>query len=378
MQRFLEVDHFSIIGDIAQISSILEFVTYALTFDAANQLINVQADAPFTPPSQTPTATATATPSATPTETGTPTETPTETPTPTETGIPTDAPTETGTPTPTPTETATPDGTTTPENSPTPTETPSPTETPTDTETPTPTATASETPMETFTETPTPTPTATPTDTETSTPTATALPTNGSVQYIYDGDGNLVKSIIGEIVTYYANGNYELRVEGTSETEFKYYFAGSVRIALREDEVITWLLSDHLGSTSVTVDATGNLLTALKYTAFGELRTGTSTTDYQYTGQRNEAEIGLYYYVSRFYDPQLARFISADTIVPQPGSSQGYGRYAYTNNNPIKHGYVTRARDWPFSSFWRYVRERVYEPDWAGGENGRIQRLEWE
>lgn len=78
-------------------------------------------------------------------------------------------------------------------------------------------------------------------------------------------------------------------MEGTSETEFKYYFAGSVRIALREDEAITWLLSDHLSSTSVTVDVTGNLLTSLKYTAFGELRTGTSTTDYQYTGQRNEA-----------------------------------------------------------------------------------------
>jgi hypothetical protein len=113
--------------------------------------------------------------------------------------------------------------------------------------------------METFTETPTPTPTATPTDTETPTPTATELPTNGNAEYFYDGDGNLVKSIIGEIVTYYANGNYELRVEGTSETEFKYYFAGSVRIALREDEAITWLLSDHLNSTSVTVDGANQL-----------------------------------------------------------------------------------------------------------------------
>jgi RHS repeat-associated protein len=133
-------------------------------------------------------------------------------------------------------------------------------------------------------------------------------------------------------------------VEGTSETELKYYFAGTIRIALREDEAITWLLSDHLGSTSVTVDASGNLLTSLKYTAFGELRSGTSTTDYQYTGQRNEVEIGLYYYVARFYDPQLARFISADTIIPEPGSSQGYDRYAYTHNNPINFNDPTGHR----------------------------------
>ena len=145
----------------------------------------------------------------------------------------------------------------------------------------------------------------------------------------------MVKSIIGEVVTYYPNASYELRVEGTSETELKYYFTGSVRIAMRENEAIIWLLSDHLGSTSVTVDASGSLLSSLKFTAYGELRSGSSTTDYQYTGQRNEVEIGLYYYVARFYDPQLARFISADTIIPEPGKSQGYDRYAYVNGNPI-------------------------------------------
>ncbi len=73
----------------------------------------------------------------------------------------------------------------------------------------------------------------------------------------------------------------------------------------------------------------------LKYTAYGELRTGSSTTDYRYTGQREEAEIGLYYYVARFFDPAVGRFISADTIVPDPGSSQGYDRYGYVNGNPI-------------------------------------------
>lgn len=108
-----------------------------------------------------------------------------------------------------------------------------------------------------------------------------------------------------------------------------------MRIALRVDEAITWLLSDHLSSTSVTVDATGNAISMLKYTAYGELRTGTSTSDYQYTGQRNEAEIGLYFYVARFYDPQLARFISADTIVPEPNSIKGYDRYAYVNGRGL-------------------------------------------
>jgi hypothetical protein len=40
----------------------------------------------------------------------------------------------------------------------------------------------------------------------------------------------------------------------------------------------------------VTVDATGNAISMLKYTAYGELRTGTSTTDYQYTLQKHPGQ----------------------------------------------------------------------------------------
>ena len=50
----------------------------------------------------------------------------------------------------------------------------------------------------------------------------------------------------------------------------------------------------------------------------------------------------------------------------------------YIHYNPIKHGYVTRAREWPYSSFSRYVGEGIYALDWVGGEVGRLQRLEWE
>ncbi len=41
----------------------------------------------------------------------------------------------------------------------------------------------------------------------------------------------------------------------------------------------------------------------------------------RYTGQREDATIGLYFYSARYYDPVLGRFIQADTIVPQPGNT---------------------------------------------------------
>ncbi|MRS04609.1 RHS repeat-associated core domain-containing protein, partial [bacterium] len=48
-----------------------------------------------------------------------------------------------------------------------------------------------------------------------------------------------------------------------------------------------------------------------------------------------ESELGLYYYVARWYDPALGRFIQADSIVPGAGNPQAWDRYAYVQNNPI-------------------------------------------
>jgi RHS repeat-associated protein len=47
----------------------------------------------------------------------------------------------------------------------------------------------------------------------------------------------------------------------------------------------------------------------MQYKAWGETRssTGDTPTDYQYTGQRNESGIGLYYYNARWYDASLSR-----------------------------------------------------------------------
>ncbi len=48
-------------------------------------------------------------------------------------------------------------------------------------------------------------------------------------------------------------------------------------------------------------------------------------------------DLGLIYMNARYYLPQIGRFVSPDTIVPEPGNPQSYNRYAYTNNNPINN-----------------------------------------
>jgi putative transposase len=41
----------------------------------------------------------------------------------------------------------------------------------------------------------------------------------------------------------------------------------------------------------------------------------------------------------------------------------------YIHINPVKHGLVHRVRDWPHSSFHRYVREGILPGDWGGSVN---------
>ena len=46
-------------------------------------------------------------------------------------------------------------------------------------------------------------------------------------------------------------------------------------------------------------------------------------------------DFGLLFYNARWFDPTIARFAQADSIVP--GGVQGLDRYAYVNNNPTRY-----------------------------------------
>jgi RHS repeat-associated protein len=110
------------------------------------------------------------------------------------------------------------------------------------------------------------------------------------------------------------------------------------RVAMRQGDVVHFLHSDHLGSTSLTTDATGAVVAQTRYLPYGQEHWthGAARTDFTFTGQRAEAGFGLLDYNARYYSPQLGRFISPDTIVPEPGNPQSFNRYSYVRNNPLK------------------------------------------
>lgn len=88
---------------------------------------------------------------------------------------------------------------------------------------------------------------------------------------------------------------------------------------------------------------------------FGDCRnsTGTIATDRLFTGQRLD-ETGLYYYGARYYDAEIGRFISPDTFNLDFSYPQGFNRYSYCFNNPLRYNDPTG--NWPP---WDQIKKAV-------------------
>jgi len=183
--------------------------------------------------------------------------------------------------------------------------------------------------------------------------------------FVYDGDGNLVKKLKPDgTSTVYIGGVYEVDLNGTTVTKTTLYYpaAGAVRVIQGGNNNLYYVLRDHLGSASVTLDASGNTIAEMRYYPFGETRvsTGAMPTDRLYTGQRLIDGLGgLYHYNARFYLPKLGRFISADTVVPGLFNPQSLNRYTYAYNNPVR--YTDPTGHWPGPvDVWQWI-QRTYQ-----------------
>ena len=159
--------------------------------------------------------------------------------------------------------------------------------------------------------------------------TSVTKPAN-TVSYFYDGEGRRVKKTVGSTTTafvYDADGQLMQEYGGTSTAATRY------------------LVQDHLGSTRVVTDGSGNCLARLDYLPFGALvpRSGNcyGASDpgatQQFTGKERDAETGLDYFGARYMSAAQGRFTSPDVplLDQQPGDPQSWNLYSYVRNNPL-------------------------------------------
>jgi len=94
--------------------------------------------------------------------------------------------------------------------------------------------------------------------------------------------------------------------------------------------------SDHLGSPVAITNQDGNVVWSASYKPFGESFNVWGDNDYQYNAKEKDNS-GLFYYGARYYDADLGRFTSADTVKGDIKSPQTLNKYIYTSNNPLKY-----------------------------------------
>jgi RHS repeat-associated protein len=192
--------------------------------------------------------------------------------------------------------------------------------------------------------------------------------------FTYDGNGTRVKKAYGGMTRVYIDKLYD-SYDGDSNN---YIYAGNTRIALHWTNVPTqqdgtvYYHPDHLGSTSIVTDDYGNKVEDIFYYSFGETRqdTGSGNLMHKYTGQELDYETNLYNYGARLYDPEIGRFISPDSIVPDFTNPQSLNRYAYTVNNPMRYNDPT-GHDYEDSTWY----STPDPPDWETGDNWTVEDM---
>jgi RHS repeat-associated protein len=137
----------------------------------------------------------------------------------------------------------------------------------------------------------------------------------------------------------YDRNNVALEFTGSATVPSTRYFHGTnvdQVLAQESNNTTTWLLSDQIGTTRDLVNNSGTLLNHFTYDSFGT-QTGstlgaTVDTRYKFTGREFDGETGDYFYRSRYYDPEVGRFLGEDAIWFGGGD---VNLYRYVENTPI-------------------------------------------
>ncbi len=150
-----------------------------------------------------------------------------------------------------------------------------------------------------------------------------------STNYVYMGPG-MIKEWGEE---YYQSG----RIKSSTGTVSLYGITAQIG-RIKPDGKYEFFIKNHLGSTVRTVDDRGRYVNTdervYDYLAYGQkkdLKVGSGGSDVtqKWTGKELEAATGLYAMGSRWYDPELALFMSPDR------KGQYFNSYSYGPGNPV-------------------------------------------
>jgi len=125
--------------------------------------------------------------------------------------------------------------------------------------------------------------------------------------------------------------------------------------------------NDHLGSPAAVTDSSGGIVWKTDYEVFGKAINEEGANKLKYNTKEQD-KTGLLYYGARYYNPDIGRFLTADTVKGELRDTQSQNRYTYVKNNPLKY-IDPRGNQHIDMSGYTEMYSNLYEklPDWMQG-----------
>ena len=151
------------------------------------------------------------------------------------------------------------------------------------------------------------------------------------------------KTVNGSTRRYIWNSAQLMADVGAADAFYFHYSSGgeligyTYKTADAETECI--LVKNQQGDVERVISADGTILAAYTYDAWGNVLTSegslAAANPIRYRGYYFDAETGLYYLQSRYYDPEIGRWINADNQLSTGSDLTGLNLFAYCGNDPI-------------------------------------------
>lgn len=165
--------------------------------------------------------------------------------------------------------------------------------------------------------------------------------------YTYDASGiRTSKKVNGTTTEYLTAGGSVLGEKKNGVWQYYLYDGDGQPFAISYKGSDYYYIRDNLRTITGLVDANGAAVVNYRYDSWGRMLDITGSmaetlgkdNPYRYKGYCYDEETGMYYLKSRYYAPEICRFISADDIsamLDSPMSLWDKNLYVYCDNDPV-------------------------------------------
>jgi RHS repeat-associated protein len=153
-------------------------------------------------------------------------------------------------------------------------------------------------------------------------------------RFAYDGNGRRAQKISGGVTRSYVYGGVDILEERSPAGTIRTVPGPGIDRPLASVDgsgAVSYYLADHLGSIVQQTNASAAVTMTRQYDPYGVPLQGATASGYAFTGREWDAEVGLYFYRARYYDPAIGRWLSADPV----GLLGGTNLYTYVDGNPV-------------------------------------------